>query len=135
MQRLHFYILQHFPLKCHYSAVGAASLFSLFPFLFILPPMDSNDPRVKKNITELTYALAKTNDSNLIGDFLYCLLTPAEIADIAARWALVKALRQKIPQREIAKDLGVSLCKITRGSKELKKTDSAFARIFALKEP
>ena len=97
--------------------------------------MDSNDPRVKKNITELTYALAKTNDSNLIGDFLYCLLTPAEIADIAARWALVKALRQKIPQREIAKDLGVSLCKITRGSKELKKTDSAFARIFALKEP
>ena len=97
--------------------------------------MNIDDPRVKENIQAMAYALAKTNDSNLVGDFLYCLLTPAEIADIAARWALVKALQQKIPQREIAKDLGISLCKITRGSKELKKPGSAFARIFTLQEP
>ncbi|HCC37262.1 MAG TPA: transcriptional regulator, partial [Treponema sp.] len=76
-------------------------------------------------------ALALTSDNTLVDDFLRCLLTPAEIADIAGRWALVKALRNKIPQREIAKDLGISLCKITRGSRELKKSDSAFARIFA----
>ena len=92
--------------------------------------MEINDPRVKKNITELSKALSRASDANLIKDFLYCLLTPAEIADVAARWALVKALKQKIPQREIARDLGISLCKITRGSKELKKADSAFARIF-----
>jgi len=30
-------------------------------------------------------------------------------------------------QRNIAKDLGLSLCNITRGSKELKKEDSPFA--------
>ena len=94
--------------------------------------MENNDPRVKKNISEMANALAKTNDAELIKDFLYCLLTPAEVADIAARWALVKALKQKVPQREIARDLGISLCKITRGSKELKKTDSAFVRIFSL---
>lgn len=89
-----------------------------------------DDPRVEKNIVELSKALAKTDNNRLIRDFLYCLLTPSEIADIAARWALVKALKKKIPQREIAKDLGISLCKITRGSRELKKQDSAFQRIF-----
>jgi len=92
--------------------------------------MDTNDPRVKSNISELSRALAKTADSDLIRDFLYCLLTPAEIADVAARWALVKSLKKNIPQREIARDLGISLCKITRGSKELKKPGSAFKKIF-----
>jgi TrpR family trp operon transcriptional repressor len=33
-------------------------------------------------------------------------------------------LNDGIPQREISKALGVSLCKITRGSRELKKEDS-----------
>ncbi len=93
--------------------------------------MTADDPRVKENLAELAKALALTSDNTLVDDFLRCLLTPAEIADIAGRWALVKALRNKIPQREIAKDLGISLCKITRGSRELKKSDSAFARIFA----
>ena len=91
--------------------------------------MNINDPRVEENLDELAAALAKTDDSGLVKDFLRCLLTPAEIADIAARWALVKALRQKTPQREIVKDLGISLCKITRGSRELKKPGSAFRRI------
>jgi TrpR family trp operon transcriptional repressor len=93
--------------------------------------MNIDDPRVEENIVELAHALAVTSDSGLVRDFLYCLLSPAEIADIAARWALVKALKRKIPQREIAKDLGLSLCKITRGSRELKKPNSGFQRMFA----
>ena len=92
--------------------------------------MEIGDPRVKLNIAELSQALAKTANPHLVQDFLHCLLTPAEIADVAARWALVKALQRKIPQRVIAKDLGISLCKITRGSRELKKPNSAFRRIF-----
>ena len=91
--------------------------------------MKTDDPRVEKNLVELADALAATSDSRLVRDFLYCLLTPAEIADVAARWALVKALKQRIPQREIARDLGISLCKITRGSRELKKQGSAFQLI------
>lgn len=94
--------------------------------------MNINDPRVNENLTELAKALSMTKDSKLIEDLLRCLLTPAETADIAARWALVKALNEKIPQREIAKNLGLSLCKITRGSRELKKTNSAFVRILAI---
>jgi len=96
--------------------------------------MNIDDTRVSKNIAEMANALAMTGDSVLIKDFLYCLLTPSEIADIAARWALVKALKRETPQREIAKDLGISLCKITRGSRELKKPDSAFMRIFLSQE-
>jgi len=96
--------------------------------------MKTDDARVNINIAELAGALAGTDDPGLIRDFLYCLLTPAEIADVAARWALVKELKRKTPQREIARDLGVSLCKITRGSRELKKPNSAFQRLLAIRE-
>ena len=93
--------------------------------------MTFEDPRVDKNLKEMAHTLAGEKDSSLIEDFLYCLLIKAEIAEIAGRWALVKALQQKKSQREIAKDLGISLCKITRGSRELKKPNSAFIRIMA----
>jgi TrpR family trp operon transcriptional repressor len=94
--------------------------------------MKIDDPLVAETLAELTRRLANTGDQGLIEDFFYCLLTPAEIADIAARWALVKALDKKIPQREISETLGLSLCKITRGSRELKKPNSAFRRMLEL---
>jgi TrpR family trp operon transcriptional repressor len=91
--------------------------------------MTIDDPRVKTTLRELSRVLAAIREPEFIEDFLRCILTPAEAADIAARWALVKALDQGHSQREIAKDLGISLCKITRGSRELKKTNSAFRRV------
>jgi len=93
--------------------------------------MKIDDPRVDENLSELAAALAKTKDAALIKDFLRRLLTPAETADIAARWALVKALSKKTPQREIAKTLGLSLCKITRGSREMKDPNQAFQKMLA----
>ncbi len=77
-------------------------------------------------IDEIAHALASIEDQKRIEDFLESLLTPKEIADISARWELVKRLDQGVSQRKIAKDLGLSLCKITRGSKELKKENSPF---------
>ncbi|MDR0388394.1 MAG: trp operon repressor [Treponema sp.] len=94
--------------------------------------MKTDDPLVTENLSELARRLAKIGDQRFIEDFFRCLLTPAEIADIAARWALVKALDRKTPQREIAEKLGLSLCKITRGSRELKKPDSAFKRMLEI---
>jgi TrpR family trp operon transcriptional repressor len=91
--------------------------------------MNVDDTRVGENLGELSRTLAAVREAELIESFLRCILTPAETADIAARWALVKALDQGQPQREIAKNLGLSLCKITRGSRELKKDKSAFRRI------
>lgn len=96
--------------------------------------MKPDDPRVAENIAELADALAKTEDPAVIESFLRGMLTPSETADIAARWALVKALKEKKTQREIAKDLGVSLCKITRGSRELKTRGEAFRAMFEVRE-
>ena len=94
--------------------------------------MTIGDPRVDKNLADLAQVLSQINDNALIEDLFRSLLTPAEIADVAGRWALVKALQKKVPQRKIAKDLGVSLCKITRGSREFKKENSAFARVIEI---
>jgi TrpR family trp operon transcriptional repressor len=94
--------------------------------------MTVDDPRVAENLAELADILAKTGDSATIELFFRNILTPAETADIAARWALVKALDKRTPQREIARNLGLSLCKITRGSRELKKPGSAFRKMLAL---
>jgi len=93
--------------------------------------MDKDDPRVEEYLTELSRALAETKDAKLIKSFLRRLLTPSETADIAARWALVKALEAKTPQREIARTLGLSLCKITRGSREMKNPDKAFQKMLS----
>jgi TrpR family trp operon transcriptional repressor len=83
----------------------------------------------EENINELAEVFADTGNAADIADYCYALFTPREIADLAKRWALVKALAQKIPQREIARSLQISLCKITRGSRELKKPDSAFHKM------
>jgi len=97
--------------------------------------MKKQDPHyessIEENLSELASALAVTKDTILIKNFLRCLLTPAEIADICSRWALVKALEKKIPQREISKILGLSLCKITRGSREMKNPSQAFQKMLA----
>jgi TrpR family transcriptional regulator, trp operon repressor len=78
---------------------------------------------------ELTAALAKAEDPALIADFLACLLTPTELAEVSSRWALVREIDSGKTQREIARAMGLSLCKITRGSRELKKADSPFKRM------
>jgi TrpR family trp operon transcriptional repressor len=84
------------------------------------------------NIAELSAIFARTTDEKQIAAYFRALFTPREIADIASRWALVKALSKREPQREIARRLGVSLCKITRGSRELKKEDSALLKMLEL---
>jgi TrpR family trp operon transcriptional repressor len=77
-------------------------------------------------INEISKVLAKVRDPEFIALFLKSILTRKEILDISSRWELVKMLDQGISQRKIAKILGISLCKITRGSRELKKENSIF---------
>ncbi len=93
--------------------------------------MEQNDDIVSANFTEMSRALAAA-EPQLIQDFLYSLFTPSEADEIAKRWALVKEIAKGTPQREIARALGLSLCKITRGSRELKKEGSSFRRMLAL---
>ena len=80
-------------------------------------------------VDEIAGVLARTADPKLIGEFLRSILTEREITEISGRWELVQMLDQGVSQRTIARQLGMSLCKITRGSKELKKPNSALKRM------
>jgi TrpR family transcriptional regulator, trp operon repressor len=79
-----------------------------------------------KKINEIASVLAATKDKKVIEKFLLSLLTRSEVEEISSRWELVKLLNSGLSQRKIASKLGLSLCKITRGSRELKKKSSAF---------
>jgi TrpR family trp operon transcriptional repressor len=85
-------------------------------------------------LREMCGALAKADDAELIYDFLECLLTPAERSHVAERWLLVREIEKGSTQREIARMFSMSLCKITRGSREFKKEGSGFKRMFSLVE-
>lgn len=66
--------------------------------------------------------------------FLNELLTPGEIRDFALRWRLMEMLAAGVPQRTIARELKVSLCKITRGSRILKASGEIAARLMQKKK-
>ena len=83
-------------------------------------------------IEEIVRVLSNLKDQKLMKKFFESILTPNEINDISSRWELVKLLDQGCSQREIAKKLNLSLCKITRGSKELSKKHSAFKKCIDL---
>lgn len=76
-------------------------------------------------IQELAAVLLAIKDKQLMERFISEIMTPAEIETFALRWESVKLLYRGVPQREISRRLGISLCKITRGSRELKKASSA----------
>ena len=60
--------------------------------------------------------------------FFKQLLTDSEIETLSKRWRILEMLISGNTQREIAKELQVSLCKVTRGAKILKDKDSVLAK-------
>jgi len=61
-------------------------------------------------------------DAKTLSELLEVFLTPEEKENIAMRYLIVKELLKKEKtQRQIAKDLNISIAKITRGSNELKR--------------
>ncbi len=73
-------------------------------------------------------------DPQELEKFLSELLTPAELHDLVLRWELLELLEQGVSQRKVAEALGISLCKITRGAKILKRPGSVAARVLAQKK-
>ncbi|MDR2431396.1 MAG: trp operon repressor [Candidatus Margulisbacteria bacterium] len=88
---------------------------------------------VKKEYQELIAVLHKC-DVKLLGEFLSDVLTPTEKTELTKRWQIIKMLGGGLPQRKIASALKASLCKITRGSREMQKKDSSFLKILKIKE-
>ncbi len=91
--------------------------------------MEESEIIRQKAFEELCSALASADDPAMIGAFLTCLLTPSELQEVSSRWALVREIDAGTTQREIARKMGLSLCKITRGSRELKKENSPFKQM------
>jgi TrpR family trp operon transcriptional repressor len=58
------------------------------------------------------------------------IFTPSEIKAFDLRWELITRLSEGRAQREIAADLGISLCKITRGAKILKTEGGVISSAF-----
>jgi TrpR family transcriptional regulator, trp operon repressor len=84
-------------------------------------------PRTKKELLSILGAASK--DQKILDAFLTDLLSPSEYEEIVRRWQLVKLLDQGMPQREIAKKLGVSIATVTRGSRALRDQKGGFNRV------
>jgi len=78
---------------------------------------------------ELLNIILNMDDFDDLKHFFEDLFTPAELDDISLRWKLLKDLHEGLAQRKIADKYGISLCKITRGSKILKKKNSTALKL------
>jgi len=87
--------------------------------------MDRNKDAV---IFKLSKLLANENDSDRISHFLSEIMTKTELETISKRWCILESLAEGKTQREISKELKVSLCKVTRGSQILKNKNSIVKR-------
>ncbi|MGN0853716.1 MAG: Trp family transcriptional regulator [Kiritimatiellia bacterium] len=83
-------------------------------------------PESRERFAQAVASLASPQEvETLLGE----VLTPAELHDLGLRWKLLERLAQGASQRTIASELGISLCKITRGARILKQPGSLSARL------
>lgn len=81
-----------------------------------------------KNIQKISKLVKNLHSESEVESFFKELLTESEIETLSKRWRILELLHNGISQRNIAKELQVSLCKVTRGSKILKNKDSVITR-------
>ncbi len=83
----------------------------------------------RNNIEHICMLLADIKDPQKINLLLSSIFTQAELYDLDSRWEIVKRLNRGDTQRKIADELHLGLCKITRGSKEIKKPNSILKKV------
>lgn len=86
----------------------------------------------KKEKKELAKLFAKIGDAKMMAEVFERIFTPAEYEEIARRLQIFKLLNDGKPQREVAKELGVSIGTVSRGARELKYGGTDFDKIFDL---
>lgn len=82
-----------------------------------------------KDKNDFAAALVNVGDAVRMRKLLREMLTPDELRNVQLRWRLMQMLHEGQSQRAIARRLGISLCKITRGSRILKDGSSVAAVI------
>ena len=73
---------------------------------------------------DLIQTFCEIQDPETMNTFFDEIFTPAEKHDLLMRWKLMTLLKEGMTQRNIARELHISLCKITRGAKIIKNDDS-----------
>ena len=81
------------------------------------------------SIKEISKLINNINSDSAVYSFLTEILTPAEVETLSKRWRILKMLSEGRTQRDIAKELNVSLCKVTRGSKILKDENAIVSKL------
>ena len=82
----------------------------------------------RDDFAELAAAVARIRSASDVELFLEELFTPSECVELSKRWALTRELLAGKSQRAIARELRMSLCKITRGAKYARDPASPFRR-------
>ena len=82
----------------------------------------------KKHLDDLYALFVSVENEKEAEKLLEDILTPQELASVAERWQLIRELAKGTPQREIAAKLGISISKITRGSRMLQYGGGGFAK-------
>lgn len=85
------------------------------------------------NIKEISKLVKNLHTDEEISTFFKELLTESEIQTLSKRWRILEMLKNGVTQRDIAKELRVSLCKVTRGAKIIKDKNSILAK-YLIKE-
>ncbi len=73
-------------------------------------------PSQLKDLLKLFASIESEKEAEML---LQDLLTPQELDSLSERWQLIQKLHEGKSQRDIAEELGISVSKITRGSRML----------------
>lgn len=90
--------------------------------------MNRNKDLKTTDIEQISHIIKQVQSENELNYFFKELLTQSEICTLSKRWQILKRLLSGHTQRQIAKDLKVSLCKVTRGSKIIQDKNSVLTK-------
>jgi TrpR family trp operon transcriptional repressor len=76
---------------------------------------------MNKQFDDLVITLLSMKNKEEMTNLLEGILTPKELLEVPMRLQIVRMLQKGIPQHQIAKELGIGIATVTRGSKEIQK--------------
>ena len=76
---------------------------------------------MNRQFDDLVAVLLSMKNEEEMKNLLEGILTPKEMLEIPMRLQIVRMLKKGIPQHQIAKELGIGIATVTRGSKEIQR--------------